>query len=208
MSQGLTGSTTVAATMIAASLASIAVFATGGIGGVHRGAESSFDVSADLQELATTSVTVVSAGAKAILDIPKTLEVLETLGVPVIAYGQSNFPAFWSSDSGLKAPLSVDNEQAIVQFMQTRKALGIKGGMLIGNPVAVADEINRDAMEAVIVQAINDAQRAGVTGKDVTPWLLGHIVKLTNGKSLTTNQALIRNNAALASRIAIALCKS
>ena len=205
---GITGSTTVAATMIGAHLAGIAVFATGGIGGVHRGASDTFDISADLTELANTSVTVVCAGAKAILDIPKTLEVLETNGVPVIAFGQDNFPAFWSSDSGLPAPLRIDTATEIVKFMQTRTALGIKGGMLIGNPVPKADEISRNEMELTIVQALKDAQAAGVVGKAVTPWLLGHIVELTDGKSLVTNQSLIKNNAALAARIAVALCDS
>lgn len=208
VAQRITGSTTVAATMIAAHLAGIEVFATGGIGGVHRGAEESFDISADLQELANTPVTVICAGAKAILDIPKTLEVLETFGVPVIAYGQTNFPAFWSCDSGLPAPLRIDSETDIVRFMQTRKALGIKGGVLIGNPVPVADEINRSDMEKTIVQAIKDATAAGVTGKHVTPWLLGHIVKLTDGNSLVTNQSLIKNNASLAARIAVTNCHS
>jgi len=208
VAQRITGSTTVAATMIAAHLAGVEVFATGGIGGVHRGASDTFDISADLHELANTSVTVVSAGAKAILDIPKTLEVLETLGVPVIAYGQDNFPAFWSSDSGLAAPLRIDTPEHIVRFMQTRKSLGLKGGMLIGNPVPNTAEIGRAEMETTIVQAIKDAEAAGVTGKAVTPWLLGHIVKLTDGKSLVTNQSLIKNNATLAGRIAVTLAGS
>lgn len=202
-----TGSTTVAATMIAAHLAGIDVFATGGIGGVHRGASDTFDISADLAEFTRTPVTVVSAGAKAILDIPKTLEVLETLGVPVIAYGQDNFPAFWSRDSGLRSPLRLDSEAAIVHFMQARKKLNIQGGMLIGNPVPIEHEIARDIMEKTIKQAIDDANDAGVSGKAVTPWLLGHIVKLTNGSSLVTNQALIKHNASLAARIAIAAVK-
>ena len=205
IAQKATGSTTVAATMIAAHLAGIEVFATGGIGGVHRGAENTFDISADLQELAITPVTVVSAGAKAILDIPKTLEVLETLGVPVIAYGQKNLPAFWSCDSGIPAPLSVNATSEIVSFMQTRKTLGIKGGILIGNPVPTDDEIPKDKMELTIAQAIDDAKHAGVSGKAVTPWLLGHIVKLTDGNSLVTNQALIKNNADLAARLAVDL---
>lgn len=205
IAQKTTGSTTVAATMIAAHLAQIEVFATGGIGGVHRGATESFDISADLQELANTPVTVVSAGAKAILDIPKTLEVLETFGVPVIAYGQDNLPAFWSSDSGIAAPLRVDNPEGVVRFMQTRKTMGIKGGMLIGNPAPTDDEIPRDKMESTIAQAIHDAHLAGITGKAVTPWLLGRIVELTGGASLITNQALIKNNAALAGKIAVQL---
>ncbi len=208
IAQRATGSTTVAATMIAAHLAGIEVFATGGIGGVHRGAENTFDISADLQELAITPVTVVSAGAKAILDIPKTLEVLETLGVPVIAYGQKNLPAFWSCDSGIPAPLSVNSTKEIVDFIQTRKMLGIKGGVLIGNPVPSADEIPKNRMDLTIAQAIDDAKQAGVTGKDVTPWLLGHIVKLTEGNSLVTNQALIKNNADLAARLAVDLANT
>lgn len=208
VSQRITGSTTVAATMIAAHLAGIEVFATGGIGGVHRGASDTFDISADLQELANTPVTVVCAGAKAILDIPKTMEVLETFGVPVIAYGQTNFPAFWSCDSGLPAPLRIDNEADIVRFMQTRKAMGIKGGMLIGNPVPAADEIGRATMEKTIVKALQDAEAAHVVGKNVTPWLLGHIFELTGGKSLVTNQSLIKNNAALAANIAVTLSQS
>lgn len=202
-----TGSTTVAATMMAAHRAGIEIFATGGIGGVHRGASDTFDISADLQELARTPVTVVSAGAKAILDIPKTLEVLETLGVPVIAFGQDNFPAFWSGDSGLRAPLRLDEETQVVEFMRTRRKLDIEGGVLIGNPVPGKDEIQRDVMEKTISRAIKEADEAGVTSKQVTPWLLGRIVELTEGRSLITNQALIQNNAALAARIAVALVK-
>jgi len=148
-------------------------------------------------------VCVVSAGAKAILDIPKTLEVLETFGVPVIAYGQTNLPAFWSSDSGIPAPLRIDNVADIVRFMQTRQSMGIIGGILIGNPVPITDEIPRIKMENTIKQAIQDAQLAGVSGKAVTPWLLSRIVELTNGASLTTNQALIKNNAILAGQIAV-----
>jgi len=208
IAQKTTGSTTVAATMIAAHLAGIEVFATGGIGGVHRGAASSFDISADLQELANTPVTVVSAGAKAILDGPKTLEVLETFGVPVIAYGQDNLPAFWSSDSGIPAPLRINNAGDVVRFMQVRKSMGIKGGLLIGNPVPGANEIPRLKMEETIQQAIQDAQTAGVVGKAVTPWLLGRIVELTNGASLVTNQALIKNNAKLAGEIAVSLSRA
>jgi len=207
VSQGTTGSTTVAATMIAAHMAGISVFATGGIGGVHRGASDTFDVSADLQELARTPVTVVSAGAKAILDIPKTLEVLETLGVPVIAFGQDNLPAFWSCDSGIKASIRIDSIADIVGFMRTRNQLGITGGMLIGNPVPKAAEITRDRMEKTIATAVNEAEAASITGKAVTPWLLGRIVELTAGESLKTNQALIKNNAGLAARISVALSR-
>jgi len=207
VAQGVTGSTTVAATMIAAHKANIKVFATGGIGGVHRGAELTFDISADLQELARTPVTVVSAGAKAILDIPKTLEVLETLGVPVVAFGQENFPAFWSCDSGLKAPLQVNTAEEIVRFMRKRESLSIDGGMLIGNPVPQDQEIPKAQMDKIIEQSIQDCNTAGISGKAVTPWLLGHIVKLSAGTSLKTNQALIQNNAKLAALIAVELAR-
>ena len=191
--------------MILAKLAGIDVFATGGIGGVHQGAESSFDISADLQELAKTSVTVICAGAKAILDIPKTLETLETLGVPVLAYSQDNLPAFWSRDSGLAAPLRVDTVADIAQFLQARKALSIQGGVLIGNPVPASAEIPKVDMDKVIAIAIGEARSAGIQGKAVTPWLLGRIVELTDGRSLKTNQVLIANNAALAAELAVAV---
>lgn len=202
---GSTGSTTVAATMLAAHLAGINVFATGGIGGVHKGAEKSFDISADLQELRRTPVTVVCAGAKAILDIPKTLEVLETLGVPVVAFGQSNMPAFWSADSGIKAPLQLNSPAEIVRFIQARLAIGIDEGMLIANPVPSEYEIPKHEMDTVINKAIAEADEKGISGKSVTPWLLGRIVELTDGNSLLTNQSLIKNNARLAAQIAVDL---
>lgn len=205
VARNVNGSTTVAATMILAKLAGIEVFATGGIGGVHQGAESSFDISADLQELAKTSVTVICAGAKAILDIPKTLETLETLGVPVLAYGQDNLPAFWSRDSGLAAPLRVDSVTDIAQFLQARKALAIEGGVLIGNPVPASAEIPKPEMDKIIAIAIDESRDKGIQGKAVTPWLLGRIVELTDGRSLDTNQVLIANNAALAAELAVAL---
>lgn len=196
------GSTTVAATMIIAALAGIKVFATGGIGGVHQGAENSFDISADLQELSRTAVTVICAGAKAILDVPKTLEVLETLGVPVLAYQQDELPAFWSRDSGILAPLRADSVSDIVAFIQARQALSITGGVLIANPVPVENEIPRSIMDTIINRAIGESQQAGVSGKQVTPWLLGRIVELSEGRSLITNQALIANNAKLAGELA------
>jgi pseudouridine-5'-phosphate glycosidase len=205
ISERRTGATTVAATMIAASLAGISVFATGGIGGVHRGAESSFDVSADLLELARTNVIVVSAGAKAILDIPKTLEILETHGVPVVTFGQDEFPAFWSRSSGLKSPLSLHSPAAIANFQKIRHSMGIDGGILVGNPVPEDDEIDRVEMEMHIDRAISEAEDEGVTGKDVTPFLLAHIFATTEGRSLKTNIALVRNNAELAAEIAVAL---
>jgi pseudouridylate synthase len=200
-----TGATTVAATMICAHLAGIKVFATGGIGGVHRGAETTFDISADLLELAQTPVTVVCAGAKAILDIPKTLEVLETHGVPVIAYGQDDLPAFWSRSSGLKAPLRMDTPAQIAQSHRLRGTLGLPGGQLIANPIPMADEIPRDVIVPFIEAALTDAQAHGITAKSVTPFLLQRIFEATQGRSLTANIALVRNNARLASAIAQAL---
>ena len=202
MATGGTGATTVAATMIAAHLAGISVFATGGIGGVHQGAELSFDVSADLQELAQTPVTVVAAGAKAILDIPKTLEVLETLGVPVIGYGQPEFPAFWSRNSGLAAPLQMNTAGEIAKAHMMRAALGLPGGQLVGNPVPTEAEISRDALAPIIEQAQGEAQAQGISGKAVTPFLLARIFELTEGRSLATNIALVLNNARLAAQIA------
>ena len=200
-----TGATTVAATMIAAARAGIRVFATGGIGGVHKGAEETFDISADLTELAKTGVIVVCAGAKAILDIPKTLEVLETNGVPVVTFGSEEFPAFWSRSSGLASPLSLNSPAAIANFQTTREQLGIDGGMLIANPVPEEDEIPREEMEIYINRAISHAEREDITGKAVTPFLLGDIFRLTDGRSLATNIALVRNNAQLAAEIAVAL---
>lgn len=206
MARGLTGGTTVAATMMAAHTAGIAVFATGGIGGVHRGAETSFDISADLDELARTPVTVVCAGAKAILDLPKTLEVLETRGVPVIAYGQDAFPAFWSRDSGLAATLRLDDAGAIADFMAMRGRLSGfgHGGVLVANPVPEPDEIPLQEMATFIERAISEAADAGVGGKAVTPWLLSRILEITGGRSLKTNIALVENNARLAAEIAVA----
>ena len=202
---GGTGATTVAATMIGAHLAGISVFATGGIGGVHKGAEDSFDVSADLMELGQTPVTVVAAGAKAILDVPKTLELLETQGVPVIAYGQDSFPAFWSATSPLKAPLRMDDPAKIAAAHLARQALGLPGGQLVANPIPVADEIPSADLAPVIAQAQADADAHGITGKGVTPYLLQRIFELTQGRSLTANIALVRNNARLAAQIASAL---
>ncbi len=205
MAQGRTGATTVAATMIAAHLAGISVFATGGIGGVHKGAEDSFDVSADLTELGHTPVTVVAAGAKAILDVPKTLEVLETNGVPVIAYGQDSFPAFWSAQSDLTAPLRMDDATDIAAAHKMRGAMGLPGGQLVANPIPAADEIPAEELAPVIAQATKEADEQGVTGKGVTPFLLQRIFELTEGRSLVANIALVRNNARLAADIAAAL---
>ena len=205
VAQGRTGGTTVAATMIAAAIAGIRVFATGGIGGVHKGAETSFDISADLDELARTPVIVVSAGAKAILDIEKTLEVLETRGVPVVAFGTDVMPAFWSRSSPYPAPLRLDDAEAIARFFSTRRALGMEGGMLVANPVPARDEIAADDMAGVIAAAQEAAVAGRVAGKAVTPFLLAKILELTGGASLKTNIALVENNARLAARIAAAL---
>lgn len=202
IAMGGTGATTVAATMIAARLAGVHVFATGGIGGVHKGAELSFDISADLMELAQTPVTVVAAGAKAILDIPKTLEVLETQGVPVIAHGQDDMPAFWSRESGISAPLRMDTAAQIAASHRLRGEMGIPGGQLIGNPIPQDAEIDAATLAPIIARAQADAQTHGITGKGVTPYLLQRIFELTDGKSLTANIALARNNARLAAGIA------
>ncbi len=202
MAAGRTGATTVAATMIAAQLAGIEVFATGGIGGVHKGAETSFDVSADLQELAQTGVTVVAAGAKAILDLPKTLERLETLGVPVIAYGQDQLPAFWSREAGLRAPLRMDSAAEIARAHLMRAALGLPGGQLVANPIPAEAEIPRATLAPVIAQATSDAAQHGISGKALTPYLLQRIFELTEGRSLEANIALVLNNARLAAGIA------
>jgi pseudouridine-5'-phosphate glycosidase len=206
MAGGITGATTVAATMIAARLAGIAVFATGGIGGVHKGAEHSFDISADLQELAQTPVTVVAAGAKAILDLPKTLEVLETLGVPVIAFGQDALPAFWSRDAGLSAPLRLDTARQIASAHMMRAALGLPGGQLVANPVPAAEQIPREVLVPLIARATAEAETQGITGKAVTPFLLARLFELTQGRSLRANIALVLNNARLGAEIASEMC--
>ena len=202
LASGGTGATTVAATMICAHLAGIRVFATGGIGGVHRGAEQSFDISADLRELAETPVTVVAAGAKAILDLPKTLEYLETLGVPVIAFGQDDFPAFWSRSSGLKAPLRMDGAAAIAAAQIMRTRLGLPGGQLVANPIPVSAEIPRAEIMPHIETALAEAEAKGIAAKAVTPFLLQRIFELTEGRSLAANIELVLNNARLGAAIA------
>ncbi|MHC1548943.1 pseudouridine-5'-phosphate glycosidase [Phyllobacterium sp. K27] len=205
LSEGRTGGTTVAATMLAANLAGIKVFATGGIGGVHKGAETSFDISADLEELGRTPVIVVSAGAKAILDIEKTLEVLETKGVPVVVYGSHTMPAFWSRQSSLKAPLRLDAAESIADFQRAREAIGVVGGMLIANPIPETSEIPAEIMAGYISEALSRATKNGITGKAVTPFLLSEILTITKGESLVANIALVENNARLAAKIAVAL---
>lgn len=205
LATGGMGATTVAATMICAHLAGIKVFATGGIGGVHRGAETSFDISADLPELAATPVTVVAAGAKAILDLPKTLEYLETAGVPVIAVGQDDFPAFWSRSSGLKAPLRMDDPAQIAAAHRMRGRLGLPGGQLVANPIPAEAEISREEITPVIEAALAEAAARGIAAKAVTPFLLDHMFRATEGRSLTANIALVLNNARLGAAIARAL---
>ena len=202
-SGGIAG-TTVATTMQAADMAGIRVFATGGIGGVHRGAETTFDISADLEELGRTPVAVVCAGAKAILDIPKTLEVLETKGVPVIGYGTDEFPAFWTRSSGYPVDHRLDTPEAVAALIETQFSLGL-GGVLVGNPIRAEDELDAGFIDENIGKAIADADRQGISRKDLTPYLLRRIFKLTGGKSLVSNIALVENNARVAAAIAVAL---
>jgi pseudouridylate synthase len=205
LATGRHGATTVAATMRLASLAGIRVFATGGIGGVHRDAATSFDVSADLTELAVTPVAVVSAGIKSILDIGLTLERLETLGVPVVVNGSDEFPSFYSRRSGLAAPRRLDGPEAIAAFMAAAwHTLGLSTGISVANPIPAADEIAAEQIQDVIDEALAELASRGIRGQDVTPFLLGRIVDNTGGRSLTANVALVRNNAAVAAQIAVA----
>jgi pseudouridine-5'-phosphate glycosidase len=197
--------TTVATTMIGAAAAGIRLFATGGTGGVHRGAEHTMDISADLPELGRTPVAVVSAGVKSILDIGRTLEYLETLGVPVITYGASEFPAFYSRESGFESPMRLDDPREIARALAVHWELPSGGGALIANPIPPADAIAFATMEAVIQRAVGEAEANGITGKAVTPYLLKLIVEMTEGDSLRANIALVRHNAALAAQIAVAL---
>lgn len=205
LSAGKHGSTTVAATMICAHLAGIGVFATGGIGGVHRGVEETMDISADLTEFARTSVAVVCAGAKALLDLRRTLEFLETQGVPVIGYQTSDFPAFWSRSSGLPVPLRADSTEGIATMIDMRRKLGLEGGVVVANPVPAEDEIPAAEIEILIAKAVAEAHAAGISGKAVTPYLLSRMLELTEGRSLKTNIALVLNNARLATQIAVAI---
>jgi pseudouridine-5'-phosphate glycosidase len=205
VAQGRLGATTVSATMICAAMAGISVFVTGGIGGVHRGAETSFDISADLQELAHTSVAVVCAGVKSILDIGLTLEYLETHGVPVISVGQQGFPAFFTRESGFKADFQFDTALEQALFIHTKWALGLRGGVVVSNPVPQAFAMPKDEIDRITEQALAEAAQSGVTGKAVTPFLLGRIKQLTEGRSLATNIALVKHNALVGARLALAL---
>ncbi|SEJ70615.1 pseudouridine-5'-phosphate glycosidase [Deinococcus reticulitermitis] len=199
---GRHGATTVASTMRIAALAGIRVFATGGTGGVHRGAGETMDISADLIELARTDVCVVSAGVKSILDIGLTLEVLETQGVPAITLGSAEFPAFYSRRSGFASPLSVATPAEAARVLRAKWDLGLSGGVLLANPVPEDAEIPAEEMEGFITRALGDMDALGLTGKDTTPYLLGRIVELTGGRSLETNIALVRHNAAAAAQVA------
>ena len=203
VSQKFSGSTTVASTMIIAHLAKIAVFATGGIGGVHRGAEKTFDISADLEELARTNVCVVCAGAKAILDIGLTLEYLETKGVPVIGYKTSELPAYYSSKSGFNVDYRVDSAIDIAEILKTKWSLSIEGGVLVTNPIPKKFELELVIMNEAIKEAIIEADKEKITGKEITPYLLSIVNELTQGKSLNANIKLIQNNAVLAAKIAM-----
>ena len=198
----MNGATTVAATMIIAAMAGIRVFATGGIGGVHRGVEETMDVSADLEELANTNVAVVCAGVKSILDIGRTLEYLETKGVPVIGYQTDNLPAFYSRDSGFPVDYRVDTAEEIAAAMKAKWAMKLNGGLLIGVPLPEEHAMPKEEIDSVIVDAIAEMQQQGISGKETTPYLLGSIVERTGGKSLDTNIQLILNNARVAAEIA------
>ena len=202
LSQKQDGATTVSGTMICAEMAGIPIFATGGIGGVHRGAESTFDISADLQELAQTKVAVVCAGAKSILDIPLTREYLETAGVPVIGYNTEDFPNFYTRKSGTKVDYNLPTAKAIADFIHTSQKIGLRGGMLICNPIPHENELDYDYIEEKINDALEEANKKGIAGKDSTPFLLAKLSEATKGKSVAANKALVYNNAKAAAEIA------
>jgi pseudouridine-5'-phosphate glycosidase len=207
LASGALGATTVAGTMICAALAGIEVFVTGGIGGVHRGAPETFDISADLQELARTSVAVVCAGAKSVLDIALTLEYLETHGVPVLACGQENFAAFYTRDSGFRADYRLDTPQEQARFLRTKWDLGLAGGVVLSVPVPESAAMPREEIDRITEQALAEARAQGIAGKAVTPFLLARIQALTGGRSLATNIALVKNNAEAGAKLAVALAQ-
>ena len=207
LSEGLTGATTVATTMIIAAMAGIKVFATGGIGGVHRGAQETFDISADLQELAKTPVGVVCAGAKSILDIGLTLEYLETMGVPVLGMGTDDFPAFYCRKSGYKVDFNVESPAMAANILHTKWEAGMEGGAVLANPIPQEYELDFDEMEGVINKALAMAKEQGIHGKATTPFLLSHIKDLTHGVAFASNVQLAYNNARMASKIAVELTK-
>ncbi len=207
VARGADGATTVATTMIIANMAGIRIFATGGIGGVHRGAETTMDISADLEELASTPVMVICAGAKAILDLGLTLEYLETKGVPVIGYGTEELPAFYTRESGFGVDYRVDSPAELAAVYRAQRALDYKGGMLVTNPIPAEYAMDKQIIDAAIEQALRESVEQGVKGKDVTPFLLARVVELTGGDSLESNIQLVLNNARLAARTAAALAE-
>jgi len=202
ISQKLSAATTVSATMICAKLASLEIFATGGIGGVHRNAQNTFDISADLTELAQTNIAVVSAGVKSILDIGLTLEYLETLGIPVIGFRTEDFPAFYTRESGYKVNYKLDSAKEIAEMIRTKWELGLNGGVIVANPIPVEYSMDKSLIDKAIEEALKSADKSGVKGKDVTPFLLSEIKKITGGRSLDSNIKLVLNNAKLAAEIA------
>jgi len=205
ISQKLNAATTVSATMICAKLAGLKIFATGGIGGVHRNAQNTFDISADLTELAQTNIAVVSAGVKSILDIGLTLEYLETLGVPVIGYKTDEFPAFYTRESGFKVNYSLNSPKEIAEAINAKWDLGLNGGLIIANPIPEKFSMDKNLIDAAIESALKKADDSGIKGKDVTPFLLSEIKNITKGKSLESNIELVMNNAKLASEISVNL---
>ena len=207
VSKNLTGATTVASTMRIAAMAQIPVFATGGMGGAHRGAEKNFDISADLMEFAQSNVAVVTAGAKAILDLALTLEILETQGVPVVGYGTDEFPAFYSRQSGHQLTQRIDNPDQLASLLHSKWSMGLKGGIVVANPIPIEDEIPTVVIQPHIDRAVAEAEAQGITGKHVTPFLLKRITEITEGKSLKANIALVMNNAKVAAEIAVAYSK-
>ncbi|NFB58353.1 pseudouridine-5'-phosphate glycosidase [Clostridium botulinum] len=207
LAKKLDGATTVASTMIVANLAGIKVFGTGGIGGVHRGAQESFDISADLQELANTNVAVVCAGAKSILDIGLTLEYLETQGVPVVGFGTEELPAFYTRKSGFKVDYKVDTAKELAEALKAKWNLGLKGGMVVGNPIPEEYQMDYDTITKAINDAVKEAEEKGIKGKESTPFLLAKVKDITKGKSLEANIQLVYNNVAVASDLAIELSK-
>ncbi|MGE5677729.1 MAG: pseudouridine-5'-phosphate glycosidase [Pseudomonadota bacterium] len=207
LAKGLDGATTVASTMIIASLAGIKVFATGGIGGVHRGAQETFDISADLQELAHTDVAVVCAGAKSILDIGLTLEYLETLGVPVVGFGTEELPAFYTSKSGFGVDYRVDSPRELAEALKTKWDLGLSGGVVIANPIPAEYEMEPAAINEAIEAAVKEAEAKGIRGKESTPFLLAKVKELTEGSSLDSNIQLVYNNARLGAKVSVELSK-
>lgn len=208
IAMGADGATTVAGTMIIAAMAGIPVFVTGGVGGVHRGAGESFDISADLEELKQTDVTVVCAGCKSLLDIPATLEYLETGGVPVVVWNADSFPAFYSAVSGSPAPLRLDTPESVAALIARKRALDLAGGILVACPIPQKDEIPYDEIDRIIVSALEESVRGGISGSRVTPYVLQKIVDLSEGRALRANQALVLNNARIGTAVAVALSRN